>query len=241
MENLKEKSVGEIVAADYRTSDIFKSNGIDFCCGGKKSLKKVCEEHHLDVEVIENEIKILSSSSVRVHDFASWKPSFLADYIINTHHKYVEKETMLIYEYAKKVATVHGHNHPEMIEVSEIFYNVAQELVSHMRKEEMILFPLIKQIENSLNEKTQLGESHCGSVENPISMMIHEHEFVGGLLKKMSELTNGYTPPVDACNTFRVLIAKLNEFENDLHTHIHLENNILFPKAIEMERQFAAA
>ncbi|MFI5221089.1 MAG: iron-sulfur cluster repair di-iron protein [Bacteroidia bacterium] len=237
MENLKDKTIGQIVAEDFRTSDVFRSHGIDFCCGGKKSLQKACEEHQVDMNVLENELKIIAEVSVRSHDYDSWELDFLTDYIINTHHKYVEKETMLIYEYAKKVASVHGDRHPEMVEVSELFFDLAQELIAHMRKEEMILFPYIKQLSKSKQENAAFIPPPFGSAENPVNMMMHEHEVAGELLKKINELTRQYTPPADACNTFRVLLGKLNEYENDLHTHIHLENNILFPKTLELEKQ----
>ncbi|MEI6595475.1 MAG: iron-sulfur cluster repair di-iron protein [Bacteroidota bacterium] len=237
MKDLKEKNVGEIVADDYRTSDIFKSHGIDFCCGGKKSLQKVCEEKHVDLDQITNELLNIKTVSSTTHQFDTWKLDFLSDYIINTHHSYVEREMMVIYEYAKKVSSVHGHHYTEMVEVAEIFYDVAKELVAHMRKEEMILFPYIKELAKALENKTTIAKPGFMSVENPILAMINEHETVGEMLHKIDSLTHNYTPPEDACNTFRVLLAKLNEFENDLHTHIHLENNILFPKAIELEKQ----
>lgn len=237
METLLQKSIGEIVAADYRTSDIFKNHGIDFCCGGKKSLSKVCAEKNIDVELLAKELENIKNISSTVHNFDSWKLDFLTDYIINTHHSYVEREMMTIYEYAKKVATVHGHHYTEMVEVAEIFYDVSKELVAHMRKEELILFPYIKELAKALENKTTIAKPGFMSVENPIQAMIYEHKTVGEMLHNIDEITHNYTPPEDACNTFRVLLAKLNEFENDLHTHIHLENNILFPKAIALEKQ----
>jgi regulator of cell morphogenesis and NO signaling len=240
METLTEKSIGEIVAADYRTSDIFKNHGIDFCCGGKKSLSKVCAEKNIDIELLAKELENIKNVSSTTHHFDSWKLDFLTDYIINTHHSYVEREMMTIYEYAKKVASVHGHHYTEMVEVAEIFYDVSKELVAHMRKEELILFPYIKELAKALENNTPIGKPGFMSVENPIMAMINEHETVGEMLHKIDTLTQNYTPPEDACNTFRVLLAKLNEFENDLHTHIHLENNILFPKAIALEKQLIA-
>jgi len=237
MDIVLEKSIGEIVAADYRTSDVFKNHGIDFCCGGKKSLSKVCAEKNIDVELLTKELENIKNISPSSYNFDSWKLDFLTDYIINTHHSYVEREMMKIYEYAKKVATVHGHHYTEMVEVAEIFYDVSKELVAHMRKEELILFPYIKELAKALENKTAIAKPGFMSVENPIQAMINEHETVGDMLHKIDELTHHFAPPEDACNTFRVLLAKLEEFENDLHTHIHLENNILFPKAIELEKQ----
>lgn len=233
---LPESTVGQLVAADYRTADVFKHHGIDFCCGGKKTLKKVCEEHHIDILAITDQLNALSMTSSNEYDYSSWSLDFLIDYIINTHHRYVEKELMVIYEYAQKVATVHGHSHPEMIEVSEIFFEVAKDMVAHMRKEEMVLFPYVKKITKSINESTVIERPVFYTAQNPIHSMIEEHETVGDLLKKINKLTNNYATPADACNTFRVLLAKLRDFENDLHKHVHLENNILFPKAVELEK-----
>jgi regulator of cell morphogenesis and NO signaling len=171
-----------------------------------------------------------------VYDFDSWSLDFLSDYIVNTHHKYVSKAIPQILPLAQKVAEVHGEKHPEVVVINELFNGLADELMSHMQKEEMILFPYIKKlvVEESAGK---CDDPACfGSIGSPISVLEAEHENAGVILKELYRLSAGYQVPEDACNTFRVLFGKLKEFEDDLHRHIHLENNILFPKAIEMEQ-----
>jgi regulator of cell morphogenesis and NO signaling len=141
----------------------------------------------------------------------------------------------LIIQYSDKVARVHGENHPETVEINKLFHEVAIELSAHMQKEEMILFPFIKTMSKAKKEGTPMPAPPFGTVNNPIRMMEAEHENAGDIFKQIDKLSNNYTPPLAACNTYRVLYAKLQEFENDLHKHIHLENNILFPKAIQLE------
>ncbi len=235
MNMIKEISVGEIAAKDYRKVEVFKKYGIDFCCGGKKSLSKVCREKGISQEQLEKELHQAEiSTKLPSQDFNTWDLNFLADYIIQTHHKYVVQAMAPIFEYTQKVARVHGHQHPEVIEAASLFVKVMDELNQHMMKEEQVLFPYIKKLAES--KKTgQVIQSPFGTVANPVSMMEDEHEMVGLLMNEIRKITNNYTVPEDACNSFRYSYAKLQEFENDLHQHIHLENNILFPKAIEME------
>jgi regulator of cell morphogenesis and NO signaling len=156
---------------------------------------------------------------------------------LNTHHKYVVSALPIIFEYTQKVKNVHGQNHPEAIKIANDFVTVIDELNAHMMKEEKILFPIIKELVEAKRNKTTVEPFHCGSVQGPISVMEMEHETVGEILGNLNEMTNGFTPPEDACTTFRLSYAKLKEFEDDLHQHIHLENNILFPKALELERE----
>jgi regulator of cell morphogenesis and NO signaling len=166
----------------------------------------------------------------------SWKPDFLIDYIINKHHRYVEKMLPIIFMHSQKVAEKHGANHPETDSIAELFAGIKDELEVHMQKEERMLFPYIKRI-------LELGESGeevpfppFGTIENPVRVMELEHETAGKLMAEINSLSSGFTPPGDACTTYKVLYQELKEFESDLHVHIHLENNILFPKAIELEK-----
>ena len=179
-----------------------------------------------------------SQTGSTIHDFDSWSLDFLADYIIHTHHEYVKKAIAQILPLAQKVAEVHGSHHAEVIRINGLFQELAEELLAHMQKEEHILFPFIKKLVGLHSSEKANEIVHRGSVASPISVMEHEHEHAGLILKEMIQLSNGYLVPEDACNTFRVLYGKLKEFEDDLHRHIHLENNILFPKAIEMEHVF---
>ncbi|HAQ21714.1 MAG TPA: iron-sulfur cluster repair di-iron protein [Prolixibacteraceae bacterium] len=236
MENLRNKSVGEIVKLDFRAADVFSNYGIDFCCGGKISVGEACANSGCDEDKVINALEALKNQQgSAVHDFDSWNIGFLADYIQNTHHQYVSKAIPQILPLAQKVADVHGEHHAEVIQINELFQDLAEELLSHMQKEEQILFPYIKGLVASQAGENGAADSCFGSVSGPISVMEQEHENAGVILKEMFRLSDGYTPPEDACNTFRVLYGKLKEFEDDLHRHIHLENNILFPKAIEME------
>lgn len=239
-ETLNNITVAELVANDYRTAEIFKKHGIDFCCGGKKSIAKVCNEKNISAEELENEILALQNQPKdSEHNFNEWTLTFLADYILNVHHTYVHVNLNLITEFAKKVARVHGEHTPETKDIAKLWEDVVMELTMHMKKEELLLFPYIKNLERySKGELEKFPSSHFGSVKNPIRMMENEHDLAGSLMKNIEVLSNNFTPPAHACNSYRVLYAKLKEFQNDLFQHIHLENNILFPKAILLEEAF---
>lgn len=235
METLEDVTVGELAAKDYKKVEVFKKYGVDFCCGGKKTLAKVCKDKGIDREQLEKELHLAEvSTKLPSQDYNSWDLGFLADYIVQTHHKYVIKAIPLIFEYSQRVAKVHGTEHPETVEAAAIFLKIMDELNKHMMKEENVLFPYIKQLAASTVTAPQ---PPFGTVQNPIRMMEHEHDIVGVWMADIRKVTNNYTLPADACNSFRYAYAKLQEFEEDLHQHIHLENNILFPKAILMEQQ----
>jgi regulator of cell morphogenesis and NO signaling len=237
MENLRNKSVGEIVKLDFRAADVFSSYGIDFCCGGKISVAEACAASGTDESKVIGELESLQNrTGAAAHDFNSWNIGFLADYIQNTHHQYVSKAIPQILPLAQKVAEVHGAHHPEVVIINDLFNQLANELVMHMQKEEMVLFPYIKKLVAADAEGGCADGSCFGTIASPISVMEREHETAGIILKQLSKKSNCYTAPDDACNTYRVLYGKLKEFEDDLHRHIHLENNILFPKAIELEQ-----
>ncbi len=233
----KEKTVAEIVTENIKTADVFKKNGIDFCCGGNVSLHAVCEKKGLDFQAIIKEIENTNTTSSNNHDYASWSLDFLADFIINTHHKYVTEANAIIVQYSDKVAHVHGGHYPEVIRVNTLFHALADELKFHMHKEEMILFPFIKQLAIASKNEESITPPPFGTIQNPINMMESEHNDAGDIIKEIATLTNNYAPPADACNTFRALYSSLNEYQDDLFQHIHLENNILFPKAIQLEKE----
>jgi regulator of cell morphogenesis and NO signaling len=237
--SIANSTVAEIVANDYRTAEIFKKYGIDFCCGGKKTIAKVCSEKAIDAAMLEAELNSIQAEPIDAqHNFKEWRLSFLADYIETVHHTYVNNNLALISEFADKVAKVHGHHNTETVEINELWKQVVAELTVHMKKEELVLFPYIRSIEKfSRGETDTMPQPHFGTVKNPVRMMEHEHDVAGELMHRIAALSGNYTTPEYACNTYRVLYAKLNEFEQDLHHHIHLENNILFPRAIELEEQ----
>lgn len=172
------------------------------------------------------------------HDYNNWELDFLADYIINTHHKYVLQAMPEIFEYTQKVAKFHGERHPEVFEIANNYVEIMEDLKRHMMKEENVLFPYIKILVSNKKKSVAMEPSPFGTIQNPIRMMEMEHEEVGNIMGNIAALSNNYTAPADACTTLRLAYAKLKEFEEDLHQHIHLENNILFPRAVELERGF---
>lgn len=230
--------IGELVAQDYRAAEVFSKYGIDFCCKGGLTLREVCEKKKINLpELITNLNEITALVENSRTEYKSWPIDLLADYIEKKHHRYVVEKTPVIQQYLTKVTQVHGKAHPELAEILDNFNQSAQMLAAHMKKEELILFPYIRKM--TIARENEVLVPHFGTVENPIAMMKEEHNVEGERFRRISELSNGYTPPADACNTYRVTYSLLKEFEEDLHLHIHLENNILFPKAIKMEAEHA--
>ncbi|RKS01239.1 iron-sulfur cluster repair di-iron protein [Flavobacterium sp. 102] len=239
MNTLEQITIGEFVADDFRTAAVFSKYGIDFCCKGNRTLEEVCEKKGLDPADIQEELNaVLESKSDNNIDFKSWPTDLLIDYIEKTHHRYVEEKSTALLFYLDKLCKVHGERHPELFEIALHFKICAGELAQHMKKEELILFPFVKKMYYALRDNTSIEQPHFGTVDNPIAMMQEEHENEGERFLKIAQLTNDYNPPADACETYKVTFAMLKEFEQDLHKHIHLENNIVFPKAKAMEAKF---
>lgn len=240
---IQEKTIiGELVAQDYRSASVFKKYGIDFCCQGNRAIQEACEAKNIDTSAVINDLNEVNKTPTEsTTDYQSWPIDLLADYIEKKHHRYVESKIQEIKPYLDKICRVHGDRHPELFEIHEQFNAAAGELAMHMKKEELVLFPFIRKMVKARQENTQLDAPHFGTVENPIQMMRHEHNTEGERFRKIEALSNNYTPPADACNTYRVTFSLLKEFEADLHLHIHLENNILFPKAIELEQHLKNA
>ncbi|CAM3494443.1 iron-sulfur cluster repair di-iron protein [Flavobacterium chungbukense] len=239
MENLKNKTIGSFVAEDFRTAAVFSKYRIDFCCKGNRTVNEVCEKQNIDADaLLENVLQVAQSEKNGSIDFNSWPLDLLADYIEKTHHRYVEEKTSVLLPFLDKLCKVHGANHPELFKINELFIGCAGELSQHMKKEELILFPFVKRMVKTKESDGILHQPSFGTVSNPIAMMMHEHDNEGERFRAIAELTNNYTPPADACTTYRVTFAMLREFEEDLHKHIHLENNILFPKAVVLEKDF---
>ncbi|MFC0343046.1 iron-sulfur cluster repair di-iron protein [Epilithonimonas hispanica] len=237
--NTQTDFIGDIVAADFRTAAIFKKYGIDFCCKGGRTIEEACSPKSLDKDQIYSDIENLPKTDGNSIDFNSWPLDLLADYVEKTHHRYVEEKTPVLQQFLDKLCKVHGGAHPELFEIRDLFFASAQDLAAHMKKEELILFPFVKNMVKAKISNEAIQQPHFGTVENPVNMMKHEHTVEGERLRKIADLTNEYTPPADACNTYKVTFAMLQDFENDLHKHIHLENNILFPKAIQLEKEFS--
>ncbi|MBW1656367.1 iron-sulfur cluster repair di-iron protein [Flavobacterium quisquiliarum] len=239
MENLKEKTIGSFVAEDFRTAAVFSKYRIDFCCKGNRTVNEVCEKQNIDADtLLENILQVAQSENNGSIDFNSWPLDLLVDYIEKTHHRYVEEKTNVLIPFLDKLCKVHGANHPELFRINELFIGCAGELAQHMKKEELVLFPFVKRMVKTKESDGILHQPSFGTVSNPIAMMMHEHDNEGERFREIAALTNNYTPPADACTTYRVTFSMLKEFEQDLHKHIHLENNILFPKAEVLEKDF---
>ncbi|HLV14928.1 MAG TPA: iron-sulfur cluster repair di-iron protein [Xanthomarina sp.] len=231
------KQIGQFVTEDYRTASVFSKYGIDFCCKGHRTLEEVCTKNNIDCELLLSDLeKVLSATSNQSIDYKSWPLDLLAEYIEKKHHRYVEEKTPILRQYLDKLCKVHGGRHPELFKINELFIASTSELAAHMKKEELILFPFIKKMVKAQIDKSVISSPQFGTVKNPISTMMQEHENEGERFREIAELSNNYTPPADACNTYKVTFAMLDEFEKDLHLHIHLENNILFPEAEKLEK-----
>lgn len=240
METLKKITIGEYVAKDFRTAAVFSKYKIDFCCKGNRTIEEACEKKDIDSNQLMEQINtVLATKNDSAIDFKTWPLDLLADYIEKTHHRYVEEKTQVILPFLDKLCKVHGANHPELFEINELFIGCAGELAQHMKKEELMLFPFIKKMAKASLSEEPIVKPQFGTVKNPIAMMMEEHEAEGDRFVKIVTLTNNYTPPADGCSTFRVTYAMLADFEQDLHKHIHLENNILFPSAILLEKKFS--
>ncbi len=232
-------TIGEIVATDFRTAAIFSKYNIDFCCKGNRTLEEACKNKNTKPDEINIELNQISNSiKSQDIDYNSWSLDFLSDYIINIHHKYIVEKTPILNQYITKLCKVHGANHPELFEINELFKQISINLATHMQKEELVLFPYIKSMINAKSNKLANTSPHFKTITNPITIMEEEHTAEGERIAKISELTKNYMPPEDACTTYKVTFQMLKDFQEDLHRHIHLENNILFPKAILIEKSF---
>jgi regulator of cell morphogenesis and NO signaling len=227
-------TVGQLVTERPGRARVFEAFGIDYCCGGKKPLAQAIQEKGLDQQTVLTILNAFDEQATYAElDWSKASPTALADHIEQTHHAYLKSELPRREYLVNKVANRHGSHTPHLIDLARVFAAFKLELESHMQKEEVVLFPICRQLDNA----TAPQRFHCGTVENPIAVMVREHEDAGDALKRMRELTNDYTPPIDACNTYRALFDSLRELERDMHRHVHKENSILFPKALELEQK----
>ena len=239
METISNNTIGSLVAANFKAASVFQKFGIDFCCKGNRTISEACAVQNLDKDKVEQEIlSVLASKEKSVIDYNSWPIDLLADYIEKTHHRYVTEKIPELNIYLNKLCKVHSERHPELLSIYKHFLASSEELTIHMKKEENILFPFIRAMVKAENSQMEIDQPSFTTVKNPIAMMMKEHDIEGGRFREISRLSNEYTAPADGCTTYKVAFAMLKEFEEDLHTHIHLENNILFPKAITMESAF---
>ncbi|MCE1165548.1 MAG: iron-sulfur cluster repair di-iron protein [Bacteroidetes bacterium] len=241
MEYTKNNTLSEIVRDDFRASRVFEKHGLDFCCNGKRPLGEACVEKGLNAEAIIGEIKNEMSNTERPdEDFEKIDLDELVEHIVNTHHGYIKRILPTLNTFANKVLNAHGKNHPELERVTELYHQVEAELTSHMFKEENVLFPFISKMADIKRMGGALTSIPFGSVRNPIAMMEAEHDSAGNAFHEMRAITDNFRIPDDACNTFRSFYGELNNFELDLHKHIHLENNILHPRAIALETELVS-
>lgn len=230
------QNVREIALENPASIRVFEAFGIDYCCGGRKPLAQACAERNIAVEdVIEALENGLAEGAIEGEDWTAKPLGLLAAHIVDTHHAYVRRELPRLAELAQKVVNRHGDTKPELLEIQKRVAQITEELTEHLGKEEVVLFPYITKLERAKETGSAKPHGCFGTVANPIAMMTQEHDAAGVLLGEIRRLSNDFTPPVGACPTFLAFYRGLYEFEQDLHQHIHLENNILFPRAIALE------
>lgn len=234
MKNYREMSVGEIVADNFEYSKIFDKYKIDFCCNGSVPLTEACKQADIEIDRVIRELESEMPEGSATVDFKSWPTDLLADYILKFHHRNIRKQGPEIAALLDKVCRAHGDNHPELYEVKALFNESLIDLENHLEKEEMVLFPYIYDLCAAREHGRPAPYFHCGTIESPIAVMMAEHDAEGERYREISRLTNDYTVPEDGCSSYRLLLERLKAFEEALHHHIHLENNIVFPRAIAM-------
>lgn len=228
--SILDKKIGDIVAKDYRAAHVFTKHKIDFCCGGHRTLKSAIAKANVDETQILADLEKLHNDGFKEDALAKMTPTDLINYIVEKHHSYTREKLPLLIEYSQKMVRAHGVNYPIVKDIAEAIFALNNDLIPHLEKEEQVLFPGIEVLENG--GKTT---GCCTDINKPIMMMESEHNIVGDILKKLNELTDNYQAPSYACTTWRVCYATLAEFEADIHKHVHVENNILFSKAIFLQ------
>jgi regulator of cell morphogenesis and NO signaling len=233
--HLESPTIGDIVAADFRAAEVFERFGIDFCCGGNRPFDDACRLAAVDPDIVLQALHAISRPAVE-REVASWPLDRLIDYIESTHHAYVRRALPSIARHLGNVLNAHGDRHPELVRVGHAFAVMSDELLQHMLKEERVLFPYVRELAQRQRAPCGRVVSPFGTIENPIRMMEREHREAAGALQVIRQLTGGYAVPSDGCSTYAVCMAELAQFERDLHRHVHLENNVLFPRAVALEQ-----
>ncbi len=231
------RTVGDVVAADFRAAAVFEQFGIDFCCAGRRTLDDACRAAAADPDAVVQALDALPPAVDTDDDAARWPVPRLIDFIVSTHHAYVRSAMPTITRHLAKLLEIHGSRHPELSRVAAYFDQVVADLGQHMLKEEQVLFPYVRDLAES-GDNCGRTQSPFGTVANPIRMMEREHQEVGDALRIVRELTRGYVAPDDGCATYAITMAELQQFERDLHRHVHLENNVLFPAAMRIEQRW---
>lgn len=231
--------VGDVVARDLRSASVFARHGIDFCCGGRRSIEDACRTAGQDPELLVRELADLDNGHDQSDDISTWPVDRVIDRILEHHHAYVRRQVPIIEAYLAKLVTKKSINHPELPRLQELFAGIARELVHHMEKEEAILFPCIEAIAAARATGSALPPTPFGTIQNPVRMMEAEHQQAGADMWLLRLLTDGFQPPAEACVTWRACYAELAAFERNLHEHVHLENNVLFPAAARLEEELS--
>ena len=230
-------TVGEIVADNFGNAEVFDKYGIDFCCHGSILLPEASQKAGADMDEIIKDIENLAPITTENIDFKNWPLDLLADYILKIHHRNIRKNGPKIQELLDKVCKVHGENHPALYNVQVLLRQSLSDLNQHLDKEELVLFPYIYEMVKAKLDGATIPEFHCGSIQDPISVMMSEHDTEGERFRHIEKLTNGYSAPEDACNSYQLVLQQLKAFEAALHQHIHLENNIVFPRTTQLEAE----
>lgn len=233
------KTVADLVTENIKTAHIFRKYGIDFCCGGGIPVKHAAAKAKINFLDLEKELLGVKKNRSKANNYYDWELDHLADHIVNVHHRYIMENIPVIIGYASRVVQVHAAKNPELIQIQRLFSEVSIDLTGHLKKEENVVFPFIKTLTDARRSGKELEKPAFDTLENPIKIMEEDHEDAGMVFKKIKALSNNFIPPAGACNTYRALYSKLEEFEKDLHHHVHLENNILFPKALKLEKELS--
>ncbi|HEY1219424.1 MAG TPA: iron-sulfur cluster repair di-iron protein [Bryobacteraceae bacterium] len=234
-----ETTVRELALENPAATRVFEKLSIDYCCGGGQTLEQACQAAHVPIGQVADALLSASQAASASAPARNWQAEPLSEllaHIQSTHHAFTRQEIARLGPLFDKVCSVHGGNHPELLRLRQVFSGLAEELTTHLMKEEMVLFPYILRMEEAVVAKEPLLPPPFGSVRNPVAMMMNEHDGAGAALRSMRQIGNGYAAPSDACVSLQTLYQALAAFEADLHQHIHLENNLLFPRAVEMER-----
>jgi regulator of cell morphogenesis and NO signaling len=226
-----EQTVRDFVNRDFRAAAVFHKYGIDFCCGGGKTLSEVCRAKKLEESAVAGEISRACAGDGAAPRYSDWQADDLARYIVSRHHAYCRDALPVIAAHTRKLAKVHGPANPELVEIADIFEDVCEEMDTHMIKEEQIFFPYIERLAAARRTGLAMAAAPFGDVSNPIRVMEQEHEHAGAAMARIRELARDYAVPEHGCMTWRITLQELEAFEQDLHTHVHLENNVLFPMA----------
>lgn len=237
MKDYKTMTVGDIVADNFGNAGVFDKYGIDFCCHGFVLLPEACQKAGADTDKVIKDIENLALPASENIDFKSWPLDLLVDYILKIHHRNIRRNGPKIQELLDKVCRVHGEDYPTLYNVQVLFGQSLSDLNQHLDKEELVLFPYIYEMVKAGLDNTALPEFHCGSIQAPISVIMSEHDAEGERYRHIEKLTNGYSSPQTDCNSYCLVLQQLKQFEAALHQHIHLENNIVFPRAIQLEAE----